>query len=120
MLSFHIARLFPMLAFGTFVLGTSGAAHAAWWSTGTDVKSMCENNDGGTWNSGNHGGISGWCMNPSSGRDMQTPGTSNNYIMHVRLDRLLYADPPKGVMCLGGTHSGPNGDYNYLCAWQIN
>jgi hypothetical protein len=120
MRSHHIARLFSVLVLSGSGVFLTGAAQAAWWSTGTDVKSMCENNDGGTWNSGNHGGISGWCMKPRQGRDMQTPGTSNNYIMHVRLDRLLYGDPPRGVMCLGGTHSGPDGNYNYMCAWQIN
>ena len=119
MLTHNIARIISAVTFGSLTLGLPGAAQAAWWSTGTDVKSMCENNDGGTWNSGNHGGISGWCMNPRPGRELQTPGTSNNYIMHVRLDRVLYSTPDKGVMCLGGTHSGPNGDYNYMCPYNI-
>lgn len=81
---------------------------------------MCEHDDGGSWNPGNHGGISGWCMHPKPGREMQTIGTSNNYILHVRMDRQLYGVPPAGVMCLLGTRSGPNGDYNYLCPAQIN
>ena len=51
---------------------------------------------------------------------MQTPGTANNYIMHVRMDRSLYGIPDKGVMCLAGTHSGPDGNYNYMCPYNIN
>jgi len=120
MFTHSIARIFPALAFAAFTLAAPGAAQAAWWSTGTDVRSMCINNDGGAWSDGSHGGIAGWCMNPRAGREMQTPGTANNYIMHVRMDRLLYATPDKGVMCLGGTHSGPDGNYNYMCPYNIN
>jgi hypothetical protein len=120
MSSSNIAKLFSTFAFGVFVLGMPVASQAAWWSTGTDVRAMCQNNDGGTWSDGSHGGIAGWCMNPRPGRDMQTPGTANNYIMHVRMDRILYSTPDKGVMCLGGTHSGPDGNYNYMCPYNIN
>jgi hypothetical protein len=120
MLPRTISRLFSMSAFCVFVLGTAGASQAAWWSTGTDVRAMCINGDGGQWSDGSHGGIAGWCMNPRPGRDMQTSGTSNNYIMHVRMDRALYGIPDKGVMCLGGTHSGPDGNYNYMCPYNIN
>ena len=107
-------------AYLALAIGAPAPIWAAWWSTGTDVKSMCEKGDHGKWYNGAHGGISGWCYNTD--RTWTTRGSANHYIMNVRMDRSLYIDPPRNKICIGSWTS-PNGNTvgkEFVCRSELS
>lgn len=106
--SFH--TLIGITCVGVLALAPLTAS-AAWWSIDTDIKAICENEDGGTWDSGNHGGLSGWCMNPKPGRtygDMSSATNANGILLARRYAKGLYSQG-------GCPKTGPDGNGRRFC-----